>query len=182
MPGATGDVDDAAGAVLGAHLPVRADGEPERTDQVHLYRECVKQRRAREVVVAARGTLNALHEFGNALRMRRWDRSAGVVHQDVDPAKAVHDVADEGVDRMVIALVANLLRRAGRPVRFDAGDVVQGRARAPDDRRTGSEQFVRDADPDAAAGSGDDRDLAFKDAHHGPSLEWLTVSLTVTAS
>jgi hypothetical protein len=34
MPGAAGDVDDAARAVLGAHLPVRADGEPQWADEL----------------------------------------------------------------------------------------------------------------------------------------------------
>src|ERR1700748_1382822 len=124
MPGTAGDVDDAAEAVLGDHLPVYPDGEPQRADQIHLHCEGVKQRGAFEVVVAARCTLNTLHEFGNALRMRRRNRPAGVVHQYVDAAVGGHDVSDERVDRAMVALVANLLRSAGRPSAAVAGGAV----------------------------------------------------------
>ena len=176
MPGAAGDVDDAADAVLGGHLPVHPDGEPQRADQIHLHREGVEQRGALEVVVAARCALNALHQFGNAFRVRRRNRPAGVVHQDVDAAVGGHDVGDEGVDRAVVALVANPLGRARRPVGVDAGDGVQRRPRAADDCGAGPQQLVGDADTDAPAGPGDDRDLAVEHAHE-PTL----LSLTVTA-
>src|ERR1700742_4456173 len=119
MPGTAGDVDDAAEAVLGDHLPVYPDGEPQRADQIHLHCEGVKQRGAFEVVVAARCTLNTLHEFGNALRMRRRNRPAG--------GCAPPDISDERVDRAMVALVANLLRSAAPPFAVDAGDAVQRR-------------------------------------------------------
>ncbi len=72
-----------------------ADGEPERTDQVHLHGEGVKQGGALVLVVAAGCALDALHEFGNALRVRRRNGTAGVVHQDVDPAVGGDDFGDE---------------------------------------------------------------------------------------
>ena len=55
---------------------------------------------------------------GDILDVRRWDRAAGVVHQDVDAAVGVDDPLDEGVDRAVIALVADHLGERSRPLGF----------------------------------------------------------------
>ena len=66
---------------------------------------------------------------------------------------------------LAVALIADPLRGARCPVRFDAGNGVQRRARAADDRGARAQQFVGDTDADAAAGSGDDRDLAVENTH-----------------
>ena len=127
MARAAGDVDDAAGAVLVAHLAVHADGEPQRADEVHLDGERVKQHGALEVVVGARRALDARHQCGNVLGVRRGDRPAGVVDQDVDSAVALDHRGDHRVDRMVIALIADHLVGTFRPPRLGvhAGDGVQ---------------------------------------------------------
>src|SRR6201986_183453 len=176
MSGAAGNVDDATGSVLSGHLPVGADAKPERTDQVHLPRISVKQCRAFVVVLAARCALDTLHEFGNVLDVRCRYGPAGVVHQDVDPAVRAHDFADKGVDRLVVTLIADLLGGSVRPVRVDAGDGIQRRARAPDDGGPGAQQLMGDADAHAPAGSGDDRDLPIEDSHHIHPSELLTVT------
>ena len=49
----------ATGSVLQFHLAVDPDGEPQRTDQVHLHGERVEQHGAFEVVVGARCALDA---------------------------------------------------------------------------------------------------------------------------
>lgn len=99
------------------------------------------------------------------LGVRRGNGAAGVVHQDVEATVDGHDVGDERVDAAVVALIADPLKGPLGPVRFDAGDGVQRRARAADDGGAGPQQFVSDAHPHAPAGPGDDRDLALEDAH-----------------
>ena len=164
---AAGDVDDRPGAVLVAHLPVDADGEPQRADEVHLDREGVEQHRALEVVVAARRALDLRDERGDVLDVRRGHRAAGVVDQDVDAAVGRGHLRHHCVDGAVIALVADHLGGAcAQSGSVSApGSASSLRTRAADDRGTCAQQFVRDADADAPAGAGDDRDLAVQHAH-----------------
>ena len=60
-------------AVLAAHLPVDAKGEPQRADQVHLDGERVEQRRPLEVVVGARRTLDPADQFRDVFDVRAWE-------------------------------------------------------------------------------------------------------------
>src|ERR1700744_3158037 len=138
MPRTAGNIDDATDSVLNGHLPTGPDGATEWADQVHLHRAWVKYHGGVIFVAAARCALDALDELGNALRVRRRYGPAGVVHQDVEAAVGSHDFGDEGIDRPVIALIADLLGGAGCPLRVDAGDAVQRRARTPNDRGAGA--------------------------------------------
>ena len=70
----------------------------------------MEQRRAFIVVVAARRALDARDEFGDVLDVRSGNGAARIVDQDVEAAVDGDDLGDEGVDRVVIALVADQLR------------------------------------------------------------------------
>jgi hypothetical protein len=124
---AAGDVDAATGAVLIAHLSVYADGEPQRTDQVHLDGERMKQHGPLEVVVGAGRALDARHQRGNVLGVRGGDCPAGIVDQDVDSAVTLDHRVNHRVDRTVIALIAHHLVGTFSPPRLGvhAGNGVQ---------------------------------------------------------
>ena len=124
----------------------------------------MEQRRAFELVGAARGALDLLHELGDVLDVRGRDGAAGVVHEDVDAAVGVDDPRRRSIDGAVVALVAH----PSRTVRAAASVCARERgspARATDDGRACLEQSARDADADAATRSGDDRDLAVERTH-----------------
>jgi hypothetical protein len=87
----------------------------------------MKQHGALEVVVGARRALNARHQRGYVLGVRRGDRPTRVVDQDVDSAVALDHRVNHRVDRTVIALITNHLVRTFSPPRLGvhAGDGVQ---------------------------------------------------------
>src|SRR3954447_523883 len=109
MTGAAGDVYDRPDTVLAAHLPVDADGEPQRADQVHLDGEGVEQRGPLEIVVGARRTLELGDEFRHILDIGARYGAPRVVDQDVDAAVGVDNLGNHRVDGTEIALVANHL-------------------------------------------------------------------------
>ena len=90
-----------------------------------------------------------------------------------------NDIGDERVDRPMVALVADALFGARRPVGVVGGARQAGQrsARAPHDDGAGPEEFVGDSDADAATGAGDDGDLAVQHSGHRGS-DPLTVTVT----
>ena len=153
-------------AVLAAHLPVDAEREPQRADQVHLDGEGVEKRRPLEVVVGARRALDPLHQFGDVFDGGRRHGAAGVVDQDVDAPVGVDHFRDHRIDGAEIALVADHLGAALQPgvVLVRAGKGVELRPGAADDGGACAKQFVCDSDADPAAGARDDGHLALEDA------------------
>jgi len=106
------------------------DGEPQRTDQVHLdgrtHETTLSTRRSSSE--AGRRALDARHQRGNVLGVRRGGLSPpALFDQDVDSAVMLDHRRDHRVDRMVIALIASHLVGTFRPprLRVHAGNSVQ---------------------------------------------------------
>src|SRR5215210_8509743 len=74
-----GDVDDGAYAVLAAHLPIDAQGEPQRADQVHLDGEGVEKGSPLVVVSGTRRALDLADQLRYVLDVRRRHGATGIV-------------------------------------------------------------------------------------------------------
>ena len=179
MARATGDVDDRPGPVLFAHLAVGANGEPQRTDEIHLHGKGMEQDGAFELVVAARTALDLLNELRNRLDVRGRHRSSRVVHEDIEAAVRIDDPLYEGVDRLLVGLITHPLLGPLYSARHGVGT---GKARqlgpgTPHDRRAGEQQLAGDADPHTATRPGDDRDRAVERTHPTPKMMKPSITL-----
>jgi hypothetical protein len=130
----------------------------------------MEQDGAFELVVTARGALELLNELGNRLDVRGRHRASGVVHEDIEAAVRIDDPLHKGVDCLVVGLITQPLLGPLYSTRqgLGAGKARQLGPGAPHDRRAGEQQLAGDADPHAATGPGDDRDLAVERTHPTP--------------
>jgi hypothetical protein len=133
--------DDRAALALPRHLPRRRLGAEEIAPDIH------RQHLAQGVGIDLLG------------RLRQVD--AGIAMHDVEPAEALHRRLDQalairrpgGVEREPDRLAPGGADLVGRALRFGK------RARAGDDGRAGRGHALGDRASEAAARSGDDRDL-----------------------
>src|SRR5690606_17314490 len=142
--GGRGDVDDLA-AALGDEVASGGLGQRHRGDDVDLQ-----------------GAAPLCDGFGGEVGGRGH---AGVVDQDVDPAVPLDDEVDQAVQRLLVAQVdgggGDALRVLGRQF----AQLVGGAGRA-DHQRAAFGVAAGDRGADAAAGTGDERDLAFEFSRH----------------